>query len=340
MDYQRLRESLLCSKEPMIAWKARHFLADEEPSSPKMRAYSQKIRTSARVQALLGFVDQHPELNPFQKWQGPHWQLLLLSDSGYPMRCARLAPHVERILSHFDSEFFERSYEAHTKAEVYLKKNRSRGIARINQLYRICASYQANTILYCMRLGFVDERLEKMVNQLIRWQWPDGGWNCDKNPEASHSTFIHSLPSLLALELFGRKYGHKEALTAAAKAKEFFLKRRLYKRASTGKIVHPKFTFQYFPRYWHYDYLGALKVFAELGALNHERCRDALDLLESKQLKAGGWAAEKNYYKVSDTVGLGHDVSDWGPTGKTRMNEWVTVEALWVLKTAGRIKFS
>ena len=38
-----------------------------------------------------------------------------------------------------------------------------------------------------MRLGFVDERCDQLAGKILACQWPDGGWNCDKRPEASHA---------------------------------------------------------------------------------------------------------------------------------------------------------
>jgi len=76
---------------------------------------------------------------------------------------------------------------------------------------------------------------------------------------------------------------------------------------------------------------------AEAGFISDPRCNDALDLLGSKQLPGGGWPAEARYYKVSCALANGTDYADWGPVGKTRMNEWVTVDALSALRAAGRI---
>ena len=76
---------------------------------------------------------------------------------------------------------------------------------------------------------------------------------------------------------------------------------------------------------------------AEMGLINDPRCSEALDLLESKQLPAGGWPAEKSYYKAASKVMLTASDVDWGGTGKKRMNEWVSADALFVLKAAGRI---
>ena len=76
---------------------------------------------------------------------------------------------------------------------------------------------------------------------------------------------------------------------------------------------------------------------AEAGFIDDQRCNDALDLLQSKQLPGGGWPAEKSYYKVSDEIALGNDYINWGGTGKSKMNEWITVDALFVLNKARRI---
>lgn len=74
----------------------------------------------------------------------------------------------------------------------------------------------------------------------------------------------------------------------------------------------------------------------EIGLVKDARCEDALDLLENKELKVGGWPAEKRYYKVASKIELNADYVDWGGTGKHKMNEWVTTDALYVLREAGR----
>jgi hypothetical protein len=80
-----------------------------------------------------------------------------------------------------------------------------------------------------------------------------------------------------------------------------------------------------------------------MGLIADPRCAEALDLLERKELPGGGWAAEGRFYKVSpklDTSSGWGSVSlvDWGGSGKTRMNEWVTSDALYVLRAAGRVQ--
>ena len=102
-------------------------------------------------------------------------------------------------------------------------------------------------------------------------------------------------------------------------------------------MIRDEFVALHYPLYWHYDILGGLKVMAEAGFIDDPRCRDALDLLEEKRLPDGGWAAEKRYYRVSDKLASGVELVDWGGTAKRRRNEWVTADALSVLRAAGRL---
>ena len=122
-----------------------------------------------------------------------------------------------------------------------------------------------------------------------------------------------------------------------------FLCRRLFRKRTDGKVISPHMIRPKYPRYWHYDILGALLAMAEMGLINDPRCAEALDLLERKELPGKGWAAEGRFYKVSsnmDTTERFGSTSpvDWGGIGSRRVNEWVTADALYVLCAAGRLK--
>jgi hypothetical protein len=104
-----------------------------------------------------------------------------------------------------------------------------------------------------------------------------------------------------------------------------------------GQIMNRQFVTLHYPCYWHYDILFALKVMTETGFINDPRCGDALDLLQSKQLPDGGWPAEERFYKGVDAQASGCDLVSWGGVNKRKMNEWVTADALYVLRAAGRL---
>jgi hypothetical protein len=174
------------------------------------------------------------------------------------------------------------------------------------------------------------------VDRLVRWQWPDGGWNCDCRPDATTSSFWESLLPLRALSLYAKTTGDARARASAERAAELFLKRRLFRRLSDGEVMNPQFVRLHYPCYWRYDILFALKVMAEGGFIYDPRCADALDLLESKRLPDGGWPAEERFYRTSNDGVSGSDRVSWGICSTRKMNEWVTADTLYVLKAAGR----
>jgi hypothetical protein len=203
---------------------------------------------------------------------------------------------------------------------------------------RRCASQEGNALYALLALGLAEERADELARRLCKWQWSDGGWNCDKKPEASHSSFMESLIPLRALVLHARVTGSPASRGTADRATEIFMKRRLYRRQSDGSIINPDFVRLHYPCYWHYDILFGLKVLAEGDYVDDGQCRDALDLLEEKRLADGGFPAEGKYYQYGGRARSGRSLVDWGGTSQRRANEWVTVDALYVLRAAGRLQ--
>ena len=97
---------------------------------------------------------------------------------------------------------------------------------------------------------------------------------------------------MIGLYAYGTARKNANAVEAARRASEVFLRRRLYRRVANGKVIHWEFARLHYPLYWHYDFLGGLKAMAAMGQVRDPRCTDALDLLESKELPGGGWRAE------------------------------------------------
>ncbi len=198
---------------------------------------------------------------------------------------------------------------------------------------------EGNALYALLKLGLADGREEELVARLLATQWPDGGWNCDRHPGAQNSSFYESLIPLRGLALHAQLRRSPRSRDAAKRAAEVFLKRRMYRRLRDGRIIHDDFLRLHYPPYWHYDILSGLKVVGEAGHLGDGRCRDALELLESKRLPdGGGFPAEGKHYTVTDEVRNRRSLVDWGGTSKRRMNEWVTVDALAVLRAARRLR--
>lgn len=75
---------------------------------------------------------------------------------------------------------------------------------------------------------------------------------------------------------------------------------------------------------------------AEAGFLDDPRCKAALDLLESKRLPGGGFPAEESFARPTRPQLSGYSPVNWGGTSIKAMNPFVTADALYVLRLAGR----
>jgi hypothetical protein len=335
-DMNAILQMLLLSPEPSIRYKVRARVIGEAEDSTSLLALRQEIKQSERVRALLAERDEVgrilPVDHPYHKWRGAHWVLASLADIGYPAGEVELLPVSDQVLDCWLGEQYIREYPA----EKASKSDRSRGVPVILGRARRCASQQGNALYATLALGLADERCDRLAAMLMRWQWPDGGWNCDRKPEADSSSFYESLIPLRALALYAKVSGDVRARIASEAAAEVFLKRRLFRRLADGSVMNTEFLSLHYPCYWHYDILFALKVMAEAGFIGDPRCSEALDRLEAKSLPGGGWPAEFKFYTLNGNGAHTEHVS-WGGTGKRKMNEWVTVDVLFVLKAAGRL---
>jgi hypothetical protein len=313
-------DNLLNSDEPSVRFKVLVNVLGRKLESAEIKKIQDEIKSSPRVKLLLSERRRDGKIpfHPYRKWYGAHWVLATLADIGYPSGDKSLIPLREQVLAWFFSE----EHRKHIKT--------------INGRTRRCASQEGNALFSLLTLGLTDARTEELAERLIKWQWPDGGWNCDRDPKAVNSSFWESLIPLRALALHARLTGKKESREAAKRAAEVFLKRKCYKRQKDGRIMVDDFVELHYPCYWRYDILFGLKVMAEAGLIGDKRCYDALELLESKRLPDGGFPSEGKYYRVTDKKTTGRSLVDWGGTGKKHMNEFVTADALYVLKKAGR----
>src|SRR5271169_1822447 len=269
-------DALLRSDEPSIRWKALVGVLGEDPHSHKSKDLQEEIRKSPRAKALIAGRDQRAvqEKYVYASWRGAHWSLAMLAEIGYPAGDTTLLPMREQVLDCWLNSSFYMEFESKSAVP---KHRSAEGVPIIQGRYRRCASQQGNTLYLITRLGLADQRSDALAERLIHWQWPDGGWNCDRNPSAHVSSFNESLLPMLGLAAQAER-GDKVARAAALKASEVFLSRRLYKRLTDGTSISPHMTRPKYPRYWHYDVLGGLVAMAEMGLVKDPRCADALDL--------------------------------------------------------------
>src|SRR5437762_7040121 len=101
-------------------------------------------------------------------------------------------------------------------------------------LTRMCASMEGNAIYTLLKLGLADERVDSLVERLLGWQWPDGGWNCDKKPGAHVSSFNETLIPLRGLAWYSRSVDDHRIRRVVQEAAEVFLQRKLFRRITDG----------------------------------------------------------------------------------------------------------
>jgi hypothetical protein len=295
-------------------------------------ARRKEIRRSKRVAMLLSERNskERIERHPYTKWTGAHWVLATLADLGYPSGDRSLVPLRDQVLEWL---LDERRVSPHRATrEAYLAP-----ISTVSGRPRIHASLEGNALYAILALGIADARVDALAERLVELQWEDGGWNCDRAPSASCSSFEETLIPLRGLIWHARERKSRASASAAKRAAEVFLKRSLFKRLSTGKLIERDFVELHYPCYWHYDVLFALKVLAEGGFIGDARCDDALSLLRSRRRPDGGFSADAKFWTAGR--GKGHrSLASWGPVGKTRSNEFVTADALLVLEQARRAK--
>ncbi|HEX5570781.1 MAG TPA: hypothetical protein VFX31_05295, partial [Ktedonobacterales bacterium] len=112
------------------------------------------------------------------------------------------------------------------------------------------------------------------------------------------------------------------------RGEEYLLKRRLFRRRSTGEAIErdrkggADWTRFAFPTWWHYDVLRGLEYLRRAGATPDARMAEAVALVESKRDGDGRWPLETRYPGVMLV-----EVDD----GEGQPSRWNTLRALRVL---------
>jgi hypothetical protein len=301
---------LLRSREPAVRRLTRRDVLGEpvEDAAPA----GPLVRGLLRGQRRDGGFGVHP----YVKWSGAHWRLVSLVELE--------APAEERLRR-----------AAETVLDWLTGQGHRRGVRTIDGLVRRCASQEGNALAVCSRLGMAgDERVELLARSLVEWQWPDGGWNCDDRASGRRSSFHESLAPMWGLHEYARATGSRWAREAAEQTAELFLEHRLFRSLRTGEPIRPDWLLPHYPAYWHYDAPRALTILARMGLVRDPRASEALDALAGRRQEDGTWTAAKPWWRLPGSSGSNVEVVDWGRRGP---NELVTLDALRVLRVAGRL---
>jgi len=316
---------LLSSSEPLIRYRALVDLAGARAGDPRVVEARDAIAEGSIVRTLL---KEQAGKHPYSKWQGAHWRLVSLADLGAPADLPGMREAFEPVLRWLTG-----------------RGRTPKALAGpvINGLARRCASQEGNAVFVAAHLGLADDpRVRLLAESLVGWQWPDGGWNCDRHVDAHHSSVNETFPALRGLAAIARESADP-SLAAAARAAadrtaEFLLLHRVAYSHTTGAPMHRVVVGLHYPPYWHYDVLAGLRALCESGHIGDPRTYDALDLLESKRRPDGTWVADDAHYKRPGSSATSLvEVVDWAAGGPRGRNEALTLSALLVLKAAGRL---
>lgn len=171
-----------------------------------------------------------------------------------------------------------------------------------------------------------EDRLNSVIDCLLREIMPDGGFNCRSNRSgAKHSSFHSTLSVLEGIAVYqssGYTYRIDELEKAAHSSKKFLLLHQLYRSDKTGEIVNNDFLKLSYPKRWRYDILSALDYFQYSKTDWDRRMQPAVDVLLRKRNKDGTWNVRAKY--------PGQTHFDMECAGQP--SRWNTLRALRVLK--------
>jgi len=259
---------------------------------------------------LVAALSRDHGVRPYGKWRGAFWRLLSLVDLGVPRGHRGAVEAAGQTLDWLANP--RRLRRIHERV--------------VDGRVRRCASQDGRGLYACVTLGMRDERLDTLAESLVETQWPDGGWNCDVRPEATHSSFNETWGPILGLAAYG-------ATEAAERGAEFLLEHRVYQSHRTGEPANPVLPKLHYPPYWHYDVLAGLTTLHGSVGLTDPRTSDALDLLESKREPDGGWRTEGRWWKSPGAKGSNVEAVDWSLAADDLLSERATR----VLRAAGRL---
>jgi hypothetical protein len=294
------------SDEPGIRFQARRDLLGE-----RVDADLSEILAGPMVQRLLAGQAKDGGFggHPYKKWDGAHWRLVSLVELGLPPGEPRSLAAAETVLGWLTG----RGHRA--------------GIPTIEGRTRRCASQEGNALAVSVRLGMADDpRVRLLADSLVEWQWADGGWNCDRRPDVTHSSLNESLPPVWGLSEYARATGDVSVAQAARRACVFFLEHRVFRSHTTGAVGNEKWLDSPYPAYWHYNFTQGLTILGRAGALPDKRATDALRMLRERQQQDGTWSPTgKPYWRRS---GEYQDPANWPSSGPSPL---LTLNALRVV---------
>ncbi len=300
------------SANPIIRYKLRRYVLGDDPESAELRRLRASIRDSPVARGLLQDLTTSSPTSR-SGMSTIYLTFRYLADIDYPAGDRSLIPFRDHVYAWLDD------------LEIPL----------IRDIYRVHGSFHANAVYASIVLGLANRETDRLAADLLRYQWPGGGWNCNKLPRTKGPTVVHTAYGLRGLVTYRMRKPSKVLDEAIENAAEVLLERRVYLKRSNGKPLRPVFTKLSYPYPRLYDFMTGLHVLTRSGHIRDPRCEPALDLLEAKLVEDQGWMAERKLFSHSKgREDFTH--AEWEKETLGKASLFLTVDALEILKAAGR----
>ena len=170
--------------------------------------------------------------------------------------------------------------------------------------------------------AYFGEASDRLVDRLLGEQLQDGGWNCEAERGSVRSSFHTTICVLEGLLEYETARGATAAVTdARARAHEYLLERRMFRRLSSGAVIDPGWARFTFPTLWHYDVLRGLDYLRSARVEPDDRVAEAIGLVAGRQQQDGRWPLDGPH---RDAI---HELERAGQPSR-----WNTLRALRVLR--------
>jgi len=309
---------LLDERRPAVRRLALMSLVGRAADDPDVRSTEAGLTRDPWVAELL----RDRAVHAYQKWAGAHWRLVALAELGVSREIRGAASPIEEG---FEAVLGWLLSPGH--------RDRKRLIAG---RHRACASQEGAALWAACRLGLGgDRRLDELAERLVTWQWPDGGWNCDKRPGANHASFNESWMPLRGLVAYAADGATPPEEARAAgetgdRAATFLLRHRVVESERTGALAHPKLEWLRWPAYWHFGLLPGLRALDEAGYRGDPAAAPALERLRRLRGADGRWRPDGRWWARPGRTGSNVEIVDWGQDGESAV---LTLHALQLLGT-------
>lgn len=268
----------LLEGDPAIRWQVMRDLAPEPVEV--WEAERTRIATEGWGAHLLSFQDDEGRWTPRlygYKWISTTYSLVLLRRFG-------LSPGEPRAVRACEL-FLDEGLESDGGINISATQDRS----------ETCVTGMVLALLSWFNVA--DSRREELVDFLLMQQMKDGGWNCEWDRGAVHSSFHTTTNVLEGLREYAVASGPqaRDSTAAESRGRDFLLEHHLFRSHRTGRVVDDRMLRLSFPPRWRHDVLRALDYFRSAGAPTDERLADALEVVVSKRRRDGRWPLQQRY---------------------------------------------